>query len=111
MFCDNYYRFSLLFRYDEIESKMIPFLRMSGYNVKKGRYITMVYFSNSSANKLFIFLFRTDVQFLPISGLLGYNIKTKMDPKACPWWSGSCLFDVLDAVEVPPRDPNGPVRC
>ncbi|XP_078428025.1 translation elongation factor EF1A/initiation factor IF2gamma family protein [Wolffia australiana] len=73
-------------RYDEIESKMVPFLRMSGYNVKK------------------------DVQFLPISGLLGYNIKSKMDPKACSWWSGPCLFDVLDSVEVPPRDPNGPVR-
>ncbi|CAA6672673.1 unnamed protein product [Spirodela intermedia] len=73
-------------RYDEIESKMIPFLRSSGYNVKK------------------------DVQFLPISGLLGYNIKTRMDPKACPWWSGPCLFEVLDSVEVPLRDPKGPVR-
>lgn len=51
-----------------------------------------------------------DVQFLPISGLLGYNIKTRMDPKACPWWSGSCLFEVLDSVEVPLRDPKGHVR-
>lgn len=33
-------------RYDEIESKMVPFLKSSGYNVKK------------------------DIQFLPISGLL-----------------------------------------
>ncbi|PKI60007.1 hypothetical protein CRG98_019595, partial [Punica granatum] len=40
-------------RYDEIESKMIPFLRSSGYNVKK------------------------DVQFLPISGLFGSNMKTR----------------------------------
>ncbi|KAK4375522.1 hypothetical protein RND71_006199 [Anisodus tanguticus] len=73
-------------RYDEIESKMIPFLRSSGYNVKK------------------------DVKFLPISGLLGSNLKTRMEKSVCPWWSGPCLFEVLDAVEVPPRDPNGPLR-
>ncbi|MQL88551.1 hypothetical protein Taro_021114 [Colocasia esculenta] len=72
-------------RYDEIESKMVPFLRSSGYNKK-------------------------DVQFLPISGLLGYNIKTRMDPKVCGWWNGPCLFEVLDAAEVPPRDPKGPLR-
>ncbi|GKV46108.1 hypothetical protein SLEP1_g53119 [Rubroshorea leprosula] len=41
-------------RYDEIESKMVPFLRSSGYNVRK------------------------DVQFLPISGLLGSNVKTRV---------------------------------
>lgn len=73
-------------RYDEIESKMIPFLKSSGYNVKK------------------------DVQFLPISGLVGANMKTRMDGSGCPWWNGPCLFEVLDSIEVPPRDPNGPFR-
>nr|GMC69905.1 eukaryotic peptide chain release factor GTP-binding subunit ERF3A-like [Ipomoea batatas] len=73
-------------RYDEIEGKMIPFLKSSGYNVKK------------------------DVQFLPISGLLGSNLKTRMDKSVCPWWSGPCLFEALDAAEVPPRDPKGPFR-
>ncbi|XP_019235613.1 PREDICTED: eukaryotic peptide chain release factor GTP-binding subunit ERF3A-like isoform X2 [Nicotiana attenuata] len=73
-------------RYDEIESKMVPFLRSSGYNVKK------------------------DVQFLPISGLLGSNLKTRMEKSVCPWWNGPCLFETLDAVEVPPRDANGPLR-
>ncbi|EXC35174.1 Eukaryotic peptide chain release factor GTP-binding subunit [Morus notabilis] len=73
-------------RYNEIESKMIPFLRSSGYNVKK------------------------DVQFLPISGLLGVNMKTRIDKKVCPWWDGPCLFEALDAIEVPPRDPKGPLR-
>uniref|UniRef100_A0A1D1XV26 Eukaryotic peptide chain release factor GTP-binding subunit ERF3A n=1 Tax=Anthurium amnicola TaxID=1678845 RepID=A0A1D1XV26_9ARAE len=73
-------------RYDEIESKMTPFLKSSGYNIRK------------------------DVQFLPISGLLGYNIKARMDPNVCGWWNGPCLFEVVDAVEVPPRDPKGPVR-
>ncbi|XAR58344.1 Protein-synthesizing GTPase [Bertholletia excelsa] len=73
-------------RYDEIESKMIPFLRSSGYNVKK------------------------DVLFLPISGLMGSNMKTRVDKNICPWWDGQCLFEALDAVEVPPRDPKGPFR-
>ncbi|KAB5512421.1 hypothetical protein DKX38_029449 [Salix brachista] len=72
-------------RYDEIESKMIPFLKSSGYNVKK------------------------DVQFLPLSGLMGANMKTRLDKAICPWWNGPCLFEALDAIEVPPRDPNGPL--
>ncbi|KQJ82051.1 eukaryotic peptide chain release factor GTP-binding subunit ERF3A isoform X2 [Brachypodium distachyon] len=73
-------------RYDEIEGKMVPFLKSSGYNVKK------------------------DVQFLPISGLCGTNMKTRMDKSICSWWDGPCLFEVLDHIEVPLRDPNGPVR-
>ncbi|MED6120256.1 hypothetical protein PIB30_019244 [Stylosanthes scabra] len=73
-------------RYDEIESKMTPFLRQSGYNVKK------------------------DVIFLPISGLVGANMKTRVDKNICPWWNGPCLFEALDAVEVPERDPKGPFR-
>ncbi|VFQ67780.1 unnamed protein product [Cuscuta campestris] len=73
-------------RYDEIEGKMTPFLKSSGYNVKK------------------------DVRFLPISGLLGSNLKTQLAKSVCPWWNGPCLFEALDAVEVPYRDPNGPFR-
>ncbi|KAA8542779.1 hypothetical protein F0562_023931 [Nyssa sinensis] len=73
-------------RYDEIESKMTPFLKSSGYNVKK------------------------DVIFLPISGLIGSNMKARVDKNMCPWWNGPCLFEALDAVEVPPRDPKGPFR-
>ncbi|KAM7267334.1 hypothetical protein ACFE04_009500 [Oxalis oulophora] len=73
-------------RYDEIEGKMIPFLKTSGYNVKK------------------------DVQFLPISGLMGTNLKTRLEKSVCPWWSGPCLFEALDSVEVPLRDPEGPFR-
>ncbi|PIA47284.1 hypothetical protein AQUCO_01400154v1 [Aquilegia coerulea] len=73
-------------RYDEIESKVIPFLRSSGYNMKK------------------------DVQFLPLSGLVGSNMKTRVEKSMCPWWNGPCLFEALDSVEVPLRDPKGPVR-
>ncbi|XP_073037332.1 uncharacterized protein [Primulina eburnea] len=73
-------------RYDEVESKMSPFLKSSGYNVKK------------------------DVQFLPISGLMGINMKTRVDRNVCTWWKGPCLFEALDGIEVPTRDPKGPFR-
>ncbi|CAN6804234.1 unnamed protein product, partial [Brassica oleracea] len=73
-------------RYDEIEQKMVPFLKSSGYNTKK------------------------DVIFLPISGLMGTNIDKSMDRNVCPWFSGPSFFEVLNAIEVPPRDPNGPFR-
>ncbi|KAG2259521.1 hypothetical protein Bca52824_078815 [Brassica carinata] len=73
-------------RYDEIEQKMVPFLKSSGYNTKK------------------------DVVFLPISGLMGFNMDKRMDPKVCPWFSGPSFFEVLNSIEVPPRDPNGPFR-
>lgn len=73
-------------RYDEIESKIIPFLKASGYNAKK------------------------DVHFLPLSGLVGSNIAKRMDKKVCSWWDGPCLFEVLDGIEIPLRDPDAPVR-
>lgn len=65
---------------------MIPFLKSSQYNVKK------------------------DVQFLPISGLLGSNMKTWVEEGICEWWDGPCLFEAFDAVEVPLQDPEGPLR-
>ena len=47
-------------RYDEVESKLTPFLRSCGYNPKK------------------------DVIFLPISGLLGLNMKERVAAATCP---------------------------
>ncbi len=51
-----------------------------------------------------------DVQFLPISGLFGHNMKERMPATMCDWWDGPCLFEALDAVELPERSPNGPFR-
>ena len=51
-----------------------------------------------------------DVQFLPISGLVGTNMKTRVEKSICDWWDGPCLFEVLDSIQVPPRDPKGPLR-
>ncbi|EPS69318.1 hypothetical protein M569_05448, partial [Genlisea aurea] len=60
--------------------------------------------------KLSVITTVSDVYFLPISGLLGSNMKTRVDKNICPWWDGKCLFEVLDGIEVPMRDPNGPIR-
>lgn len=73
-------------RYDEIESKLTPFLRGCGYNPKK------------------------DLLYLPISGLMGLNMKSKVDTKLCPWYDGDSLFNVLDNIEAANRDPYAAFR-
>lgn len=73
-------------RYDEIESKLTPFLKSCGYNPKK------------------------DLVFLPISGLFGTNIKEPATSTICKWYSGPTLFNVLDSIEPSNRDPFAPFR-
>lgn len=73
-------------RFDEIEAKLMPFLKGCGYNPKK------------------------DLVVLPISGLFGHNMKERVDKKFCDWYSGPSLFEVLDEVEPTNRDPLGAFR-
>lgn len=73
-------------RFDEIESKLVPFLRSCGYNPKK------------------------DLIFLPISGLMGHNMKARVDSSICAWYNGPSLFEVLDDIEPTNRDPFAPFR-
>lgn len=37
-------------------------------------------------------------------------MQTRVAKSVCPWWDGPCLFEALDAIEVPIRDPKGPFR-
>ncbi|GLT87611.1 hypothetical protein SLE2022_056880 [Rubroshorea leprosula] len=64
-------------RYDEIESKMVPFLRCP--------VLTNIWSS-------------------------WFQHETRLDKSICPLWNCPCLFKVLDAVEILPRDPKGPFR-
>ncbi|MCO5579516.1 hypothetical protein L7F22_033371 [Adiantum nelumboides] len=73
-------------RFDEIEKKLSPFLKSCGYNIKK------------------------DVFFLPISGLIGLNMKERVPKSVCPWWDGPCFFEALDKVQLPTRDAEAPFR-
>lgn len=52
-------------RYDEIEGKLTPFLRGCGYNPKK------------------------DLLFIPLSGLMGLNMKERVPTEVCSWYNVS----------------------
>jgi len=62
-------------RYDEIEAKLVTFLKQCGFA-------------------------RKDFSFLPISGLTGRNIVKRMEPDVCSWYDGPCLIEALDALEM-----------
>ncbi|KAI8601263.1 omnipotent nonsense suppressor SUP35/eRF-3 [Dissophora ornata] len=73
-------------RYDECVEKLTPFLKVNRYNLK------------------------TDVIFMPVSGYTGANIKSKIDPKDCDWYSGPMLLEYLDTVKITDRKLNAPLR-
>ncbi|EJT97498.1 hypothetical protein DACRYDRAFT_24917 [Dacryopinax primogenitus] len=72
-------------RYDEIQTKLIPFIRSAGFNPK------------------------TDTTFIPVSGYTGQNIKERLDKKIASWWDGPSLLELLDTMPMPDRKVNGPV--
>lgn len=59
-------------RWDECIDKLSPFLRQTGFNLK------------------------TEVEFIPISGLKGYNIKDPIPKEMCPWYTGPTFLGYLD---------------
>lgn len=71
-------------RYDEIVSKLTPFLKQSGYNPK------------------------TDVHFMPLSGFSGANIKDR-ETKLCNYYSGPSLLEFLDNYKTTDRKLNAPL--
>ena len=72
-------------RWDEINVKISPFLKSCGYNPK-------------------------DVQFVPVSGLYGTNMKTKVDAATCAWYEGKSFFQTLDDLDPLERNPDAPFR-
>lgn len=73
-------------RYSEIIRDLKPFIQQCGYDPEK------------------------DCEFVPISGLNGDNIKDPVAKGVCSWYSGPTLLEILDELELPPRDPDGPLR-
>jgi len=70
-------------RYDEIQKKLAPFLKSSGFKDDQ-------------------------VVFLPISGLTGDNVKERKNTP--DWYQGMTLLNLLDSLEVPKRNPDLPLR-
>jgi peptide chain release factor subunit 3 len=73
-------------RYDECVTKLSPFLKANGYNMK------------------------ADVTFMPVSGYTGANIKKGIDPKDCTWYNGPSLLNFLDSLTIADRKLNAPLR-
>lgn len=73
-------------RYEDIVKGLTPFLKTTGYNLKK------------------------DVIFLPLAALYGHNIKDRVPKEMCEWWDGPTLFEVLDATPAADKNPLAPLR-
>ncbi|WWC90984.1 translation elongation factor Tu [Kwoniella dendrophila CBS 6074] len=72
-------------RYDEVCTKITPFLKSVGFNPKK------------------------DITFIPTSGQMGVNVKDRVDKKVAPWYEGPSLLEYLDNMEIIERDIDAPV--
>jgi len=73
-------------RYNDIVNKLSPFLKGLGY---------------ATAAQL---------QFIPVSGILGLNIKKEVDEATCPFYRGPTLLALLDAMDPLPRANAAPLR-
>ncbi|KAK8795514.1 hypothetical protein WA158_000171 [Blastocystis sp. Blastoise] len=73
-------------RYKEVQDRLNPFLKNNGFNIDR------------------------DITYLPISGLLGYNLKDLVPADVCSWYKGKALLDLFDSIPIMNRDPKGPLR-
>jgi len=61
-------------RYDDVKNRLLPFLRQTGFNPK------------------------TELFFMPASGMTGANLKEKLDPAVCDWYTGPPFVQYLDEL-------------
>lgn len=73
-------------RYNQIKKDLSVFLKQCGYNIEKHVY------------------------WIPISGLKGENLASKVDSHVCPWYDGPTLLEILDKIETPDRREDAAVR-
>ncbi|WVO15363.1 translation elongation factor Tu [Cryptococcus depauperatus] len=71
-------------RYDEITTKITPFLKAVGFNPK------------------------SDITFIPVSAQLGQNMKDRVDKSMSAWWEGPSLLEHLDNIEIMDRNIDAP---
>ncbi|KAM3716180.1 Eukaryotic peptide chain release factor GTP-binding subunit ERF3A [Dirofilaria immitis] len=74
-------------RFKEIQSKLTPYLRKCGFNPK------------------------TDIIYIPVSGLTGAFLKERPNAEFGSWYTGPCFIEYIDTM-LPSisRDYEGPVR-
>ncbi len=70
-------------RYNEVKNEIRDLLKIVGFNVDK-------------------------VQFVPVSAWTGENLVEKA--KGAPWYKGPTLVEALDAMQLPPKPTEKPLR-
>ncbi|MCO5585376.1 hypothetical protein L7F22_039309 [Adiantum nelumboides] len=73
-------------RFDEIVTKLTPFLKGSGFNPK------------------------TDIAFIPVSAYAGQNLKEAVSKDICTWYSGPPLLQYLDDLNLGDRKISEPLK-
>ncbi|KAH9495584.1 Eukaryotic peptide chain release factor GTP-binding subunit ERF3A [Bulinus truncatus] len=73
-------------RFVECREKILPYLRKCGFNPK------------------------TDLYFMPCSGLSGAFLTSVPDESVCPWYRGPSLLEYLDSMPPMSRASDAPVR-
>ncbi|XP_005098149.1 eukaryotic peptide chain release factor GTP-binding subunit ERF3A isoform X1 [Aplysia californica] len=73
-------------RYNECKEKLLPYLKKCGFNPK------------------------TDVYFMPCSGLTGAFLTMVPDDSVCPWFTGPSLLEYLDVMPPISRASDAAVR-
>eukprot|EP01090_Pellita_catalonica_P016884 TRINITY_DN497_c0_g2_i1.p1 TRINITY_DN497_c0_g2~~TRINITY_DN497_c0_g2_i1.p1 ORF type:complete len:472 (+),score=98.07 TRINITY_DN497_c0_g2_i1:107-1417(+) len=73
-------------RYDSIIKQLKPFLRQTGFNLKK------------------------KVHFIPISGITGANVKERASKDVCDWYDGPSMIELLEVIKTPRRKADDPLR-
>uniref|UniRef100_A0A915ENV1 Translation elongation factor EFTu/EF1A C-terminal domain-containing protein n=1 Tax=Ditylenchus dipsaci TaxID=166011 RepID=A0A915ENV1_9BILA len=74
-------------RFNEIQEKLTLYLKKCGFNPK------------------------SDVTYIPCSGLLGSFLKERPPLSVCSWYTGLPFLDYIDSLPKIFRDFNGPVRA
>lgn len=72
-------------RYDECVNKLTPFLKGSGFNPA------------------------TDLEFMPVSGFTGLNLKDRVSKDVCSWYNGPSILEYLDNMQALDRKINAPL--
>ncbi|KAF6001318.1 eukaryotic peptide chain release factor gtp-binding subunit [Cyanidiococcus yangmingshanensis] len=72
-------------RFRDICDKLTPFLKQIGYRPQ-------------------------ELSWVPVSGYSGENLRERVSPSVCSWYRGGSLLEVLDALKLPPRPLDVPVR-
>ncbi|XP_076331683.1 eukaryotic peptide chain release factor GTP-binding subunit ERF3A-like isoform X2 [Tachypleus tridentatus] len=71
-------------RFNECKEKLVPYLKKCGFNPK------------------------TDIYFIPCSGLTGAFLKDVLDEKLCPWYRGPSLLQYIENLPPLNRSVEGP---